>query len=85
MTDNKNLNLINKRYIMDENLFQSLASNVNGFTNVNGNNYLEHIVLIFKLDGENKKKILEAPSIKEAKHILETQIKINITHEYYIF
>jgi hypothetical protein len=68
-------------YIMDENMFTNLSC-VRGFTNLNGKTYLEHIVIIFKLEGTDKEKILNSKSIEEAKTILKNDLNINYTHNF---
>ena len=68
-------------YIMDENMFTNLSC-VRGFTKLNGKTYLEHIVIIFKLEGTDKEKILNSKSIEEAKTILKNDLNINYTHNF---
>ena len=54
-------------YLMTPKLFRSLAACVSGFTNMNGNTYMEHICIIFdKKLTDNQKTI-----IKDKKNELE--------------
>ena len=68
-------------FIMHPNLFESLK-NVQGFTNLNGNNYFEHICIIFedKLLKEQKEHIKQTNDVKKALEYLTTIIPY--THDF---
>ena len=67
-------------YVMHEEMFESLLQ-VNGFANLNGQTYQQHLVIILKLEGEIKKEVLESKSIEDAKNILK-KYDIEFTHNF---
>lgn len=67
-------------YVMHEDMFESLLQ-VNGFANLNGQTYQQHLVIILKLAGDIKKEVLESESVKDAKDILK-KYDIEFTHDF---
>ncbi len=69
-------------YIMTPALFENLKS-VNGFTNLNGNTYKEHICIIFSsaLTDEQKINIINKTTCDDALKYLGTIIQY--THEMF--
>ena len=67
-------------YVMHEQMFESLLQ-VNGFANINGQTYQQHLVIILKLEGDIKKEVLESDSAEDAKNILK-KYEIEFTHSF---
>ena len=66
-------------YLMSPDLYNSLI-NIRGFTDMNGETYQKHIIIILGefLSNEVKEKILKTDNIDEALKL----INISYTHEY---
>ena len=66
-------------YLMSPDLYNSLT-NVHGFTDMNGETYQKHIIIILGefLSNEVKEKILNTDNIEEALKL----INVPYTHEY---
>ncbi len=72
---------MNYEYIMTYKLFKQLQ-HVYGFNNMNGNNYMEHIIIARPDIPDNiQKQILKCSDSKKALEIL-TNNNISYTHEY---
>ena len=68
-----------KTYLMHPNQFYDLC-NVHGFNNLNGDTYVEHVVIILNLDGELKEKVLVEDNYDDLMNILKNN-NIEITHQ----
>ena len=73
-----------EKYIMHPTLHTELSS-VHGFTNLNGDNYMEHICIIFdkELTSDQKFKILRCSNSTQAlKKLQSFGIKYTHNHSY---
>lgn len=68
------------KYIMHPDLFKDL-SYVNGFNNLNGKTYNEHVVLVLGLTEKLRQQILECKEYDDIINTL-TENSYKITHEY---
>ena len=77
-----NLQNLNEKYIMHPKLHKEL-SRINGFTNLNGDNYMKHICIIFdkNLNSQQKIKILECKTNTQALNKLNS-FGLSYTHTY---
>ena len=73
---------LNEKYIMHPKLHKELCS-VNGFSNLNGDNYMKHICIIFdkNLNSQQKIKILDCKTNTQALNKLNS-FGLNYTHTY---
>lgn len=71
-----------EKYIMHPKLYKDLMG-VNGFTNLNGDNYMKHICIIFDkdLNSQQKIKMLSCKTNTQALNKL-TLFGIKYTHNY---